>query len=84
MLDDAITITEAAAIYRRITGKKIAKKYLEEQLHIFRHLSVFECVGRGSIPQLTGARRRKFEYFVKARMVLKGARYIFDTNNDNE
>lgn len=77
MTDDIITFSEAIRIYRAITGRKICRKYLEEQLRRFRHLGYFALVGVCSDPKLTGVRRHAWEYFVRARLALSGSRQVF-------
>lgn len=77
MPEDLITTAEAARIYKAITGRRICRKYLEEQICIFRHLGCFGLVGNGAIPKLTGVRRHAWEYFIKTRMTLNGINQIF-------
>ena len=82
MTDDIITFAEALSLYRRITGRRICRKYLEEQLHRFRHLGHFALVGVCSDPKLTGVRRHAWEYFVTTRLALNGSRQIFHDNGE--
>ncbi|MDR1922473.1 MAG: hypothetical protein LBS31_12160, partial [Candidatus Adiutrix sp.] len=48
-----------------------------EQIHHYPHLGVFEPGDYTGRPKLTAIRRRRWEYFVKARLCLWGRDDIF-------
>ena len=78
MAEDIITTTEAARIYKRITGRRRSPKCVEADAHTFRHLGCFDY-SRSSEPKLAGIYRGRWEYFVGVRLATRGLRNIFST-----
>lgn len=74
-----ISIKEAAALYKAITGKRKSQKVLATAINAKPHLGFFcfdPICGRA---RLKGVRRDRFTYFLKARQAIygKGYRNIF-------
>lgn len=76
---DVITPAEAARIYKRITGRRRSPRIIAEDVHIFRHLALFEY-RRSADPKLKGIYRSRWEYFVSTRLATRGHREIFSAD----
>ncbi|MGL4208257.1 MAG: hypothetical protein ACRCTY_02600 [Candidatus Adiutrix sp.] len=81
---NVINPTEAAKLFKQITGKRKSVARLTEEVHRYPHLGVFDFTDQTGRPKLTGIRLARWQYFVKARFALWGRDGIFhDYDVDN-
>lgn len=81
--DNLISLKEAAAIYKAVTGQTKSLKVMDELIHGFRHLASFDFSLEHGRPKFVGVRRDRFTYFVKIRFALYGRRGIFYGGHDD-
>ena len=84
MSKDIITTTEAARIYKEITGECRSPKCVEADVRAFHHLGCFDCSCPGPDPKLKGVNRHAWEYFVKMRLLTRGRRQIFSGPDEDQ
>lgn len=72
-----ITPTEAARIYKKITGRRRSPKCIEADAHNFHHLGCFDYSRPSAEPKLCGIYRRHWEYFVSMRFLMRGPGRVF-------
>ena len=71
-----IDLSEAARIYRRITGR--SPTCLSVGLQQYPYMTIFAQDGRGERLEVIGVMRNYWIYFLKVRMALYGPRRVFD------
>jgi hypothetical protein len=79
-LGDVISLSEAAKIIKDLTGKSFGRDYVSHMIRgRYNYLGVFAAndPNKSGVPTLTGVNRRRFEYFVKARLVCRGMEDTF-------
>lgn len=82
MSETVITPTEAARLYRQITGRRRSPRCVEADVHTFRHLGCFDRSRPSVEPTLRGIYRRHWVYFVRTRLLMRGPRQIFSTDGE--
>ena len=82
--EQVITPTEAARLYRQITGRRRSPKCVEADVHTFHHLGCFDHSRPCAEPTLRGIYRRHWEYFVRMRFLIRGHRRVFSTDGEGD
>mgnify|MGYP003623319735 FL=1 len=82
MTDKVITATEAARIYKAITGHRRCPKCIEADAHQFPRLGHFDYSRPSAERRLKGINQHAWEYFVNTRLATRGQRQIFSVDGD--
>ena len=74
---DLITLGQAAAIYRRLTGDSpFGPRVVRDYADMYPHLGVWQVLDGAC--RLAGIHRHRWEYFIKIRLAMGGPHNIFN------
>ena len=73
-----IDLSEAARIYRKITGRPKTPSYLAAELERYPYMTIFAQDVRGVCLEAIGVVLSRWVYFLNVRKALYGPRRVFD------